>query len=123
MIVPRIRYFSDLQARKMITKLTEKLDKDRIGDYEVSSKIPNDVISIYPDPSSIKIYIPKDLEYSQYEIDDFIRSMAAHIRTITILERDIYVMKLSGSLTFEQIYKLIREIIDTEEFCTIIDCD
>ena len=85
MIVPRIRYFSDLQARKMITKLTEKLDKDRIG--------------------------------------DFIRSMAAHIRTITILERDIYVMKLSGSLTFEQIYKLIREIIDTEEFCTIIDCD
>ena len=105
MIVPRIRYFSDLQARKMITKLTEKLDKDRIGDYEVSNKIP------------------KDLEYSQYEIDDFIRSMAAHIRTITILERDIYVMKLSGSLTFEQIYKLIREIIDTEEFCTIIDCD
>lgn len=61
MIVPRIRYFSDLQARKMITKLTEKLDKDRIGDYEVSSKIPKDVISIYPDPSSIKYIFQKIL--------------------------------------------------------------
>lgn len=123
MIILRLRHFSDLQTRKMITKLTEKLDKDRIGDYEVSSKIPNDVISIYPDPSSIKIYIPRDLEYSQYEIDDTIRSLAPHIRTNTSLERNIYVMKLSGSLTFDQIYKLIRNIIDSEEFCAIVDCD
>lgn len=123
MIILRTRHFSDLQARKMITKLIEKLDRDRIGDYEVSERVPNDVISIYPDPSSIKIYIPRDLEYSQYEIDDFIRSLASHIRTSTNLERDIFVMKLSGSLTFDQIYKLIRNIIDTEEFCTIVDCD
>lgn len=123
MIILRTRHFSDLQARKMITKLIEKLDKDHIGDYEVSSKVPKDVISIYPDPSSIKIYIPRDLEYSQYDIDDTIRSLAPHIRTTTSLDRNIFIMKLSGSLTFDQIYKLIRNIIDSEDFCTIVDCD
>lgn len=123
MIIFRIRHFSDLQTRKMITKLTEKLDRDRIEDYEVSDKIPRDVISISPDPSSIKIYIPRDLEYSQYTIDDTIRSLVPHLRTTTTLERDIYVMKLSGTLNFDQLYKLIREIIEDNEFCSIIDCD
>lgn len=123
MIIFRIRHFSDLQTRKMITKLTEKLDRDRIEDYEVSDKIPRDVISISPDPSSINIYIPRDLEYSQYTIDDTIRSLVPHLRTTTTLERDIYVMKLSGTLNFDQLYKLIREIIEDNEFCSIIDCD
>ena len=121
MIILRLRHFSNLMTRKMITKLTEKLDKDGIEDYEVSSRIPNDVISIYPNPSMLKIYIPSNLEYSQYSIDDFIRSMVPHIRTTTSIERNIYVMKLSGVLNFDQLYKLIKEIIDTEEFCTLLD--
>lgn len=121
MITFRIRHFSDPQTRKMITKLTEKLDKNRIMDYEVTNRVPHDVISILPNPSSIKIYIPKTLEYSQYGIDDTIRSLTPHIRTTTTLDRDVYVMKLNGSLTFDQIYELICEIIEEEEFCSIID--
>lgn len=121
MIILRTLHFSNPMTRKMITKLVEKLDKEGIEDYEVSNRIPNDVISIYPNPSMLKIYIPSDLEYSQYSIDDFIRDMVPHIRTSVSLERNIYVMKLSGILSFDQLYKLIKEIIDTEEFCTLLD--
>lgn len=121
MIILRTLHFSNPMTRKMITKLVEKLDKEGIEDYEVSTRIPNDVISIYPNPSMLKIYIPSDLEYSQYSIDDFIRDMVPHIRTSVSLERNIYVMKLSGILSFDQLYKLIKEIINTEEFCTLLD--
>lgn len=117
-----MRLFSSYAIERMITKITEKLDRDRINDYEVTGKVPKDVISIYPDPSSIKIYIPEDYEYSQYDIDDFIRSMASYMRTNTTMERDIYVMKVSGgNLNENQLYKLIKFIIEESDFCSIIN--
>lgn len=105
----------------MITRLTEKLDSAGIDDYEVTDMIPKDVISITADPTSLKIYIPTYLEYSQYGIDDFIRSMVSHFRTNTVLDRNIYVMKLSGSLTFDQYFKLVKYIISEEGFCSILE--
>lgn len=122
MIIPRISHFSNLNTNgKMITRLTEKLDRDHVEDYEVTDRIPKDVISVTADPTSLKIYIPRDYEYSQFGIDDFIRSQVSHIRTTVTLDRNIYVMKLSGSLTFDQYYKLVRYIIDEEEFCSILE--
>lgn len=105
----------------MIKNITSRLDREGLEDYEVSSKIPKDVISINSDLSNIMIYIPLEFEYSQYEIDNFIRSIAPFVRTETTLEdRNIFVMKLSGKLTESQYYRLIKEIIQEEEFCTII---
>ena len=72
------------------------------------------------DPGGLKIYIPRDYEYSQYEIDDFIRTQAKFVRTNTNMERNIYVMKLMGSLTFPQLYKLVKFIIAEEGFCTLL---
>ena len=105
----------------MIDKLINRLDRDNITDYEVVSRIPNDVISIYPDSSSVNIFLPEDYEYSQYEIDDFIRSMAPHLRTSITSKNNIYNMKVSGPLTEIQIYKLIKFIIESSDFCAILD--
>ena len=122
MKVLRMRLFSSYAIDRMITKKTKKLDRDRISDYEVTSKVPNDVISIFPDPKCIKIYIPEDLEYSQYDIDDYIRSIAPYMRTNTSMERDIYVMKISGGNFNEgQLYKLVKYIIEETDFCSIIN--
>lgn len=120
MIILRRRHFS-LTNEQMIDKLVEKLDSSYVEDYEVSDKIPRDDISISIDNSVPTIYIPTDLEFSQYDIDDFIRSMSPHLRTNTRLDRNIYVMNVSGKLDLNQFYKLVKFIIDIGDFCTIID--
>lgn len=120
MIILRRRHFS-LTNEQMIDKLVEKLDSSYVEDYEVSDKIPRDDISIFIDNSIPTIYIPTDLEFSQYDIDDFIRSMAPHLRTNTRLDRNIYVMNVSGKLDLNQLYKLVKFIIEIGDFCTIID--
>ena len=120
MIILRTKIFSKRDI--MIKNITSRLDREGLEDYEVSSRIPNDVISINSDLSNIMIYIPSEFEYSQYEIDNFIRSIAPFVRTETTLEdRNIFVMRLSGKLTESQYYRLIKEIIKEEEFCTIIN--
>lgn len=120
MIILRTKIFSKQDI--MIKNITSKLDREGLEDYEVSSRIPTDVISINSDLSNIMIYIPIEYEYSQYEIDNFIRSIAPFVRTETTLEdKNIFVMKLSNKLTEAQYYKLIKEIIKEEEFCTIIN--
>ena len=121
MIIYRMRHFSSINNRKMIEKLVNKLDSDNIEDYEILQRIPKDVISLTSDIQNLRIYIPTDYEYSQYEIDDFIRTMISYARTTTILDRDIYVMKISVSLTFDQYYKLLRFIIKDNGFCAIIE--
>ena len=104
----------------MLNKVVEKLEKDGVVDYETADRIPTDVISVTTDLNSLKIYIPKDLEYSQYEIEDYIRTLAKFVRTSTGMERNIYVMKLTGTLTQAQYIKLIEWIIDSQGFCTIL---
>lgn len=121
MKVLRLRFFSNYTLNRMITKITERLDRDHINDYEVTDRVQNDVISILLDPTSVKIYVPEgDLEYYQYDIDDFIRSIAPNIRTNTRMEGDIYVMKLSGVLNENQLYRLVKYIIEETDFCSII---
>jgi hypothetical protein len=105
-----------------INKVKEKLENDQIEDFEVSDdKTPTDVISITANLNGLKIYIPKELEDVQYDLDDFIREQAKFVRTNTMLERNIFVMKLNGSLTFSQYYKVIKYIIEEQGFCTILN--
>ena len=111
------KYFSGT----MINKITEKLDQEGITDYEVSDRVPTDVISMTGEPGGLKIYIPRDYEYSQYEIDDSIRTQAKFVRTNISSERNINVMKLQGTLTFPQMYKLVKYIINEQGFCTLLN--
>lgn len=105
--------------RNVLEKITQKLDKERIDDYEVNESIPRDVVSIDLENGQTKIYIPEDYDYAQYEIDDFLRSKSSMIRTTTETERDITVMKVDKTLTINQIYDLIKFIIKNYDFCNI----
>lgn len=120
MIILRTRNFS-FNNGKMIEDITKQLDKIGVEDYEVSKKIPLDVISVTSDLKQPRIYIPRDFEYSQYDIDDFIRSLVSHTRTKTIYDRNIYIMTVSTSLSLAQYCKLVKYITEEWEFCTIIE--
>ena len=121
MIILRTARFSI--ANNMVKNITEKLDRDGIDNYDVANSIPSDSISITSDLKDTKIYIPTDFEYSQFEIDDYIRSMVSYMRPSTTYDRNIYVMKLSGRLSETQYYKLVKYIATEHEFCVIIDKD
>lgn len=111
-----------LFSSNMIEKLVDKLEKDRLEDFEVSNRIPKDVISITTDLKDIRIYIPTELDYAQYEIDDEIRRNAKFLRTKIILDRNIYEMTLiGGTLTFSQYYNVVKYIIKEQGFCTLLD--
>ena len=106
----------------MLERLIEKLDKEGIQDYDTSSRIPGDVVSISTDPGDFKINLPLDYEYNQYDIDNFIRNnFGSFIRTKTKQDRDLYVMTLSTKLNENQLFKLIKYIIDICEFIVLID--
>lgn len=106
--------------RHIVDRLVAKLDKNKIDDYEISDKIPNDVISIYPDQAGTKIFIPERLESSQYEIDDFLRITARFVRVNTTYDRRFYTMTLSGILKSDELYKIVKYIIEEQGFCTIL---
>ena len=119
MIILRAKSFSN---KVMINRITDKLDRDGIQDYEVSSRIPKDVASITSDLGNIKINLPLDFEYNQYDIDNFIRgNFGSQVRTTTKQDRDIYVMTLSTKINENQFYKLVKYIIELTEFITILD--
>ena len=109
-------------SSNMIEKLVDKLEKNRLEDFEVSDRIPKDVISVTTDLKDIRIYIPTDLDYAQYEIDDEIRRNAKFLRTKTVLDRNMYIMTLiGGTLTLSQLYNVIKYIIEELGFCTLLD--
>ncbi len=119
MIILRTSHFSIVNG-KMIEKIIDNLDKAGVEDYEIVKKVPTDVISIILDLSAVRIYIPRDYEYSQYDIDDFIRSMIPYARTKTVYDRNIYVMRLSTPLKVDQFSKLIKYIAEEWDFCSIV---
>ncbi len=105
----------------MVKNIVSRLDREGVSDYDISESIPSDSISITSDLKDTKIYIPTDYEYSQFEIDDFIRSMVSYMRPSTTFDRNIYVMKLTGRLSEAQYYKLVKYIATKHEFCVIIN--
>lgn len=119
MIILRTAKFS--MTDNMVKNITSRLDREGVDDYEVSDSIPSDSISITTDLKDTKIYIPTDFEYSQFEIDDYIRGMVSYMRPTTTYDRDVYVMKLSGRLSEAQYYKLVKYIATEHEFCVIIN--
>lgn len=114
------RSFSGNQ--QMIDRITKKLDNAGLDDYDVASKISKDSISITSDLGNLKLYLPYEYEYSQYDIDDFIRGMSGAFRTKTVPDGDIYVMTVYGGRLNEiQYFKLLKYLIEENEFVTILE--
>lgn len=114
-------YFSSSKATTMLNRITTKLDSEREDNYDVDQTIPNDVISVSLDLDKLQIYIPREFEYSQYAIEDKIRSLGGYLRVDTKLDRDIYILEITSKITFDQYYKIIKYIIQEEGFCSIVN--
>lgn len=106
--------------KNMLDNIKNKLESEKIEDFEITEKVPKDSISITGDIKDIRLYIPIDLEYTQIKIEDFIRELSKFNRCSTNLDRNIFVMKLSDSLTLPQYIKLVKFIIEEEGFCSIL---
>lgn len=125
MAIYRIRKtfsFFNKKNRSMVDILSNRLDEERIFDYDVSGKIPNDVPSITTkNLDEIKIYLPLDYEYSVFVIDNQVRSLSPGLRTFSRRERDLYVLTVNSRLTEDQLFELVKSIIRSEEFITLLD--
>lgn len=122
MIKFREKIYSVNRDKGMVRKLTDKLDKERVYDYDVDRIIPKDVVSINSDLNSIEVYIPEKQDYSQFGIEDFIKSMLPFAYVNNTFERNIFVLRVKGtSMSFDQYYKLVKYIIKEEGFCVIIN--
>lgn len=105
----------------MLDRLSQKFDTAGIEDFDIVDDIPDNHISITGELNNTEIYFPEKYEYSQYDVDDFIRSLGAGLRTSTTIDRDMTIMKIKSRLTESQYFKLVKFIIDTEEFCSIVN--
>lgn len=114
------KLFSNKEA--VIKKVTEKLEKEKEYNYDVMDEVPKKYISISANLSNVEIYLPRDEEFFQYSIDDFIREILPFSYTDTRYESGLYKMSIKGAkLTETQYYKLLKFIIDQEGFCVILD--
>jgi hypothetical protein len=108
----------------MLDKITDKLDRERIDDYEVYDKIPSDVIGITGDLKNATIYIPEEMDDELYRIDDFLRREARFLRTrlgVSSDKKKVRTIEIMGTLTLSQYVKLVDFIIDEADFCAIVD--
>ena len=105
----------------MLNRISQKLDAEHIDGYDIVDEIPSDSISISGKLAGTEIYLPEGLDYSQYDIDDYIRSLSPGLRTLVSQDRDLYVMKVKGRMTETQYIKLIKFIIKKEEVCSIVE--
>lgn len=120
MIVLRQGLYS--RNRIMIDRITKKLDNAGLDDYDIDTRVPGDSISVSSDLGNLKIYLPYNSEYFKYDIDDFIRGLSSVLRTKSALDGDVYVISVyGGRLTEDQYFKLLRFIIEEEEFVTILE--
>lgn len=119
MIVIRSKFYSI--TKRVMTNIIAKLDKKDVEDYDIVDKIDPDVITVVPELDNVTIYIPIEQEYSQYEIDNFIREKIRHARTSTRLDRNIYEMKVKTKLTEDNLVDLIEFIVDSYEYCAVLD--
>ena len=118
MIIYKQKEYSN--SSEVIQKATQTLEKDRVYDYEVSDKISKEFISISGNLGNLEIWIPQELEFTQYSLDDFIRELLPYAYTNVRFESNVYKMSVKGKLTLPQYIKLLKHIIKEAEFVVIV---
>ena len=118
MITFREKNYSNMN-KSNIKEIVEKLEKERIEDFEVREYISDNDISINTDLDNLEIYIPKEADFARYDIEDFISDMLPYSSINTVMERKVYVLKVRGKLRKDQYYKLLKFIIEEEGYIVI----
>ena len=118
MIIFREKTYSSMNKNN-VKEIVEKLEKDRVTDFEVREYISDNEISINTDLDNIEIYLPKEADFAQFDIEDFISDMLPYSSINTVQERKVVVMKVRGRMRKDQYLKLVKFIIDEEGFLII----
>lgn len=118
MITFREKTYSDMN-KNTVEEIVEKLEKERIEDFEVREYISDNEISINTDLDKLEVYIPREADFARYDIEDFISDMLPYASINTTQERKVYVLKVRGRMRKDQYYKLIKFIIEEEGFIVI----
>lgn len=112
------RSYSNMNKNN-VREIVEKLEKERIEDFEVREYISDVEISINTDLDNLEIYIPKDLDYIKYDIEDFISDMLPYSSINETIERKVIILKVRGKVRKDQYLKLVKYIIEEEGFIII----
>lgn len=118
MIIFREKTYSSMNKNN-VKEIVEKLEKERVTDFEVREYISDNEISINTDLDNIEIYLPKEADFAQFDIEDFISDMLPYSSINTVQERKVVVMKVRGRMRKDQYLKLVKFIIDEEGFLII----
>ena len=118
MIRFREKTYSNMN-KSSVEEIVEKLEKERIEDFEVREYISDTEISINTDLDNIEVYIPKDADFAKYDIDDFISDMLPYSSINSVIERKVVILKVRGKMRKDQYLKLVKFIIEEEGFIVI----
>ena len=118
MIRFREKTYSEMNKNN-VKEIVDKLEKERITDFEVCEYISDNDISINTDLENLEVYIPKDADFARYDIEDFISDMLPYASINSKIERSVIILKVRGRMKKDQYYKLIKYIIDEEGFIVI----
>ena len=118
MITFREKTYSNMN-KNTVEEIVEKLEKERIEDFDVREYISDNEISINTDLDKLEVYVPREADFARYDIEDFICDMLPYVSINTVQERKVYVLKVRGKMRKDQYYKLIKFIIDEEGFIVI----
>jgi predicted nucleic-acid-binding protein len=118
MITFREKTYSNMN-KNTVEEIVEKLEKERIEDFEVREYISDNEISVNTDLDNLEIYIPKEADFARYDIEDLVSDMLPYASINTVQERKVYVLKVRGKMRKDQYYKLLKFIIEEEGFVVI----
>lgn len=118
MITFREKTYSNMN-KNTVKEIVEKLEKERIEDFEVREYISDEEISINTDLDKLEVYIPREADFARYDIEDFISDMLPYVSINTVQERKVYILKVRGKMRKDQYLRLIKFIIEEEGFIVI----
>lgn len=105
----------------VLKEVVNYLDNKKVENFDVDEVIPRDCVSITADLDNTIIYIPEELSFSRFKIDEFIREILPFSKTEVHLERDVLIMTVSRSFTINQFKRLLDRLVKHEEFIIILD--
>ena len=97
MITFREKTYSNMN-KNTVEEIVEKLEKERIEDFEVREYISDNEISINTDLDKLEVYVPREADFARYDIEDFICDMLPYVSINTVQERKVYVLKVRGKM-------------------------
>ena len=116
------KLFSENDTEKLFKEIIDDLKRKNITDVDIDNKlVPRDCVGVTGDLRSVKIYLPEDEEYLQYEVEDWIRKTIKLARTNITFERNVLAIRVMTPMTKIQYRSLIEYLVKEFGFCSLLN--